>query len=104
MAHTGPAAHADYGYALPIRVDADTSLDFTGSDQPVVYRIFRAGSTVVEFELAVASKRVASGTVPASEMRITPGEYSYSTSAGIGESRILVNHGRLTVVASDVGP
>lgn len=110
MAYTGPEIHADYGYALPIRVEADTSLDFTDDAlSPIVFRVGTPAASLesgplIEVTLAASSKRVAFGQVDASALRLTPGEYGYAVSVATGEGRSLIVHGRFRVVPSVLGP
>lgn len=108
MAIKGPDVHFDYGWACPIRIEADSSIDFTG--QTVVFRwgvVTPDSDGELESELgsitlAVSSARTAVGTVPRSDTRIDPSldGLGYNTSVGTGESAYLVNHGRLLVKRS----
>jgi hypothetical protein len=108
MAHKGPSITANYGYALPIRVEADTSLDFT-EQQPVVLRIGQRGAPpddepALTLELTPISARVATGTIQATALQLEPGEYAYLVSAGAGQERIVVAAGTFVVVCSVLGP
>ncbi len=109
MAIKGPDIHGDYGFALPVRVEADASLSFT--DEVVAFRIGIPGpvggelaEALVDLTLTVASARLASGIVPASDMQLDPSlVYGYHVSVGVGEGCYLVNHGRLTIERSVSG-
>lgn len=108
MAIKGPDVHFDYGWACPIRIEADSSIDFTG--QTVVFRwgvTTPDGDGVIEaelgsLELTVSGARTAVGTVTRADTRVDPelADLGYNTSVGTGESAYLVNHGRLIVKRS----
>jgi len=108
MANKGPDIHFDYGWACPIRVEGDSSIDFT--DETVVFRwgVVTPDSDgeldeeLGSITLAVSSARTAVGTVPRSDTRVDPdlADLGYNTSVGTGESAYLVNHGRLVVKRS----
>ena len=103
MAAKGPDIHVDYGYAFPVRVESDTSLDFTG--QVVVFRVGLPGpvageiaAPLIEYALTVTAARSAIGTVPTTDTDLDPAVvYGYHVSVGTGTGRYLVVHGRLTV-------
>ncbi len=106
MARKGPDIHIDYGYALPVRVVGDSTIDWTtGGDHELVFRVGVVGpvegvvdAPLIEQALTVTSATTASGTVPATDTELDPGVYSYhvhDVTAGW-----LVVHGRCTVERS----
>lgn len=104
MSIKGPDLHVDYGFAYPVRVEADTSLDFTGAT--VVFRIGVLGpvagtiaAPLVELTLGVTGPRTATGVVPALSTRLDP-DVPYGYHVEVVEQGYLVVHGRLTVERS----
>jgi len=107
MAIKGPDIHFDYGWACPVQVDGDSTIDFTG--ETVTLRWGTPGpdaegeieDELGSLELSVSAPRTAFGIVPRASTRISPSEvYAYNVSVGDDENAYLVTHGLLRVRTS----